>query len=1085
MLQELINNRYRIEKQIGEGGMGQVYKAYDRLGKTMVALKRVTIPQSEGNSITSSSDISPEKMVMANEFSTLASLRHPNIISVLDYGFDDAGNPFFAMDLLEDGIQILDYVAGISQDQKISYLLDILQALRYLHQRGILHRDLKPANILVANDSLKLLDFGLAIDLEYAQTHGSTAGTLAYLAPEVLRGHSPSAGSDLYAFAVISHEIFTGKHPFPFRTQSELIQQVLLESPKFQVDNLDKSLELVLSRLLSKNVDERYETALDTIKALCMATDYPLPEETIEIRESFLMASTFVGRENELRTLRDALERTLDNVTSNYLIAGESGVGKTRLMDELRTSALVRGVRVIRGQAVTEAGLPYKIWRDILPELILITDISDDEASILKTLVPDIGDFLERDIQSTSLSEDAINTRLPLIVNNLIVSATQHTPILIMLEDLQWASDSIAILKTVVSSNQHIPLMIIGNYRIDESPQLVDTLSSMRHLNLERLSAKNIKQLSSAMLGVRGEESSVIELIQRESEGNAFFIIEVVRALAEEVGELSNIGLSTLPAQVFAGGIQQVIQRKLAKLPGWTLYPVQVSSIIGRQISPNLLKLILSDLNIEQWLRVCGKIALFSVTGEQWQFTHDKIREYIISNMEAEQTKAINQLIAETIESHHADNLERFTPALTEYYRAAGNKQKEGYYATQAADFLRVFDPPSAYRLVKRAIALEAYLHHEEPGREQARVYLLLGQTALSISEYDEARKALDTALSGYEAINEEYGIAKVKNHLGEWGFKTSKFEGAIDLLKESLPVLERLEDWYEVGSVYMNISIIYARQGELEIALPYFQKCLDTLLLTGDEVSIAKAYNNLAIAREMTGDIDAGLKFHQKALDIRRRLKDKNGLATSLQNLASIENDKGNFEKSREMRLEALGYAREITNRRAEVNILIGLGMTLKHLGNEEKAISYVQKAVHIARQIDDRFMQGDAYIRLGHLHLENHPEEALSNFYKAATIAKDFDIIPTKIEVIEHLSFLAGESANFDAKTQVLWLSSTLAYKKNYEHFDRIDAMLTQLQSELSEADYQSAMNDGKSLSLDDILEQILEIRGSNHVE
>lgn len=1074
MMQEIINNRYRIEEQIGQGGMGQVYKVYDRLSTTMVALKRVSIARKEGETIANSSNISAEKVVMTNEFSTLASLRHPNIISVLDYGFDNEGNPFFTMDLLEDGIQIRDYAVDKSQEQKTACLLDILQALRYLHQRGILHRDLKPANILVTNGLPKLLDFGLAIDLEYAQTHGSTAGTLAYLAPEVLRGHSPSVGSDLYAFAVIAHEMFTNEHPFPFKTQSQLIQQVLLETPTFQSDNLNKELELFLSRLLSKDIADRYETAFDTITALCDATGYPLPEETIEIRESFLIASTFVGRETELMTLKNALEHTLDNTSHYYLIAGESGVGKTRLMDELRTSALVEGVRVIRGQAVTEAGIPYKIWRDILPELILIADVSDDEASILKTLIPNIGNFMEREIQSSNLTEDTVNTRLPLIINNLIVSATQHTPLLIILEDLQWASDSIDILKTVMSSNKQIPLMIVGNYRVDETPQLAETLSTMNHISLNRLSTSDIKQLSSAMLGDRGEESSVIELIQRESEGNAFFIVEVVRALAEEVGELSHIGLTTLPAQIFAGSIQQIIQRRVAKLPEWAVYPVQVSSIIGRQISPDLLGIILPDLNIEEWLRICGEFALFSITGKDWQFTHDRIREYVMSNMSIEQIRAINQLVAETIETHHTDDIEHFAPVLTEHYHVAGNTEKEGYYAVQAASFLRVFDPPNAYRLIKRAIILEAYLYHDEPEREKARIHLIMGQTALSISEYDEARKALDTALAGYEAINDQYGIAKVKNHLGEWGFKTSRFEGAIDLLKESLPVLEQREDWYEVGSVYMNISIIYAQQGELEIALPYFEKCLDTLLLSGDEVSIAKAYNNLAIARDMNGDIESGIELHNKAMTIRRRINDKNGLATSLQNLASIESQQGNYEKARDMRLEALIYVRKSTDRQAQIHITSGLGMTEYQMGNQMEAVAYLDKALDIAIQVDDVYMQGDCFVKISRIHFDDSPQEAINNLYKAAIIIKDFDVAPQKIEVIERLCYLLDKA---DTEKYVSWLSATLEYRKNYENFDRIDSHLAQLKAQMPEIDYQSASEYGKTLSLNDVIEQILE--------
>ncbi|MGJ3238986.1 MAG: protein kinase domain-containing protein [Anaerolineae bacterium] len=1076
-MQKLIKNRYRVETLIGQGGMGAVYQAYDRLAMHPIALKQVTVSQRTTLFQTHGGDSYNERVVLANEFRTLASLRHPNIISVLDYGFDNDRNPFFTMELLSDGVQIKDYLVDQSHDVQLDALIGILQALRYLHQRGILHRDLKPANILVSDHTPRLLDFGLAIDTHHAD-RDDLAGTLAYLAPEVLGGMAPSIESDLYAFGVVAYEVFAGEHPYPHETQSDLIEQVMMAMPQFTRGRLEDGIESVLLRLLSKNPEDRYHSALDTIRALCNAADYPLPPETIEIRDSFLVASTFVGREAELTILKNALYDASEYRGQAYLIGGESGVGKSRLMDELRALALVRGLTVLRGQAVTEAGMPHKIWRDILPELLLLTDITDDEASILAHFFPQISTLLEREITPSDLSESAVNARFPLLIINLIIEAAQKSPLMIMLEDLQWATDSIDLLKQVVAIIRQQPILIIGNYRSDETPQLSEQLSGMQSIMLERLGKQQIKQLSIAMLGEQGAAYSVVDLIQRESEGNAFFMVEVVRALADEVGQLSNIGLSTLPAQVFAGGIQRVIERRLSKLPEWALYPVQVSSFIGRQINTELLSRILPDLDIKRWLAVCDESAIFSASGEARQFTHDKIREHVIATMNDTQTAEINLHIAETIETLYSDNIDVYAARLTEYYHTAGVVEKEANYAARAAEYLRSFDPPLAYRMAQRALDLKAHTYHDNPQSEWARLNLLCGKTALMISEYDIARTVLDEALRNYEAIEDRLGIAYTQNIIGEWGFKTAKLEGAIDLLEKALPVLEEYEDWVEVGSAYMNLSVIHSRQGEREIAMPYFEKCLETMLRTGNEIEIAKAYNNYAIATEADGDTEKALELHNKALEIRRRIKHKNGIATSLQNMSFIEVDKGHIDKAIAMRLEALQLVRESGNRNGELHILNGLANLAYDQGNRDQAISYVQESSQIAQTINDDAMLHDVYKNLTNFYADDeNKSQALEYAMLAFEHVRRIGFIPYKVTMLELFNRkVAGELAFITPEMRVRWLASTYPHRNAYHDFERIEEQMKQLQAMLPPNAFQQERERGEVTTLDATIDEIL---------
>ncbi|MEO8396349.1 MAG: serine/threonine-protein kinase, partial [Chloroflexota bacterium] len=213
----VINNRYQILDLIGTGGMGKVYKALDRLTGDHVAIKRVLTRDPNAKHQRTASEEASFRVALAQEFRTAASLRHPYIISVLDYGFDQQRQPFFVMDFLEDRHTIVDYSEAKSLQIKLEILIQALEALRYLHHRGVIHRDLKPDNVVVTDQHVKVLDFGLSIVRPRHTSvieEDSIAGTVAYMAPEVLKGLSATELSDLYALGVIAYQVLTGVYPY-------------------------------------------------------------------------------------------------------------------------------------------------------------------------------------------------------------------------------------------------------------------------------------------------------------------------------------------------------------------------------------------------------------------------------------------------------------------------------------------------------------------------------------------------------------------------------------------------------------------------------------------------------------------------------------------------------------------------------------------------------------------------------------------------------------------------------------------------------------------------------------------------------
>lgn len=742
----VVGSRYHVVHYIGHGGMGTVYRAVDRLTGQQVALKRVTT-LANGDSHTGHTGTSRDfRLALAQEFKTLASLRHPYIISVLDYGFDSARQPFFTMELLDNPQTILQGGQPLPFEAQVDLVLQMLQALAYLHRRAVIHRDLKPGNVLLvnANESpqVKVLDFGLASTPERVEEEDNVVGTIGYMAPELILSEPYTRASDLYAVGVIAYQLFTGRHPFMADDHNLDVMKLLRDVSIPIVDDLPEPIQPILLRLLVKDPSERYDDANAVIADLAAALGQPVVFESASIRESYLQAASFVGREAEFDELAAALKAAAAGNGSAWLIGGESGVGKSRLVDELRTWALVEGVLVLRGQAVMEGGTPYHLWRDILRHLCLQTRLSSLEAGVLKAIVPDIAALLKRPIaDAPELAPESAHQRLLNVI--IQVFSYQQTPMLVLLEDLHWAREDLGVLKALMELVGRLPLLIVGSYRHDERPDLPAQFASARLLKLERLPHDAIADLSVSMLGDAGRLAPLVEFLERETEGNVLFIIEVVRLLADEAGRLDDIDAARLPRSVLAGGMQSVLLRRLEKIPVDYRPLLKLAAISERTLDLALMQQLARRhllVSLETWLSACADAMILEVRDNRWRFAHDKIRECLLADLRDEEYRRLNREVGIALESLYGSDPQHFR-ALAVHWANAGEFDKESRFSTRAAEFaLQTGVVGEAIPLLERALELtperrrRAHLHHL-----MGKAYYALGNIKDSGEQFQKA----------------------------------------------------------------------------------------------------------------------------------------------------------------------------------------------------------------------------------------------------------------------------------------------------------------------------------------------------------
>jgi len=548
---------------------------------------------------------------------------------------------------------------------------------------------------------------------------------------------------------VIAYEMFLGNPPFDMSD----LRAVLNRPVTVELPHEDPRFAMLITRLLTKRPSERPASASVVLAELGQIADRPV--EDTSARESFIQSARFIGRATEIALLRGTFKAMVGGSGSFWLVSGESGSGKSRLMDEVRTFALIGGALVVRSQAVNAGGAAYRLFQDVVRRLVL--NITPDRAtlSVLKTIVPDIGILFDDHAlpDPPALESNAALTRLIKTVSQLFLNQSQ--PIVVLLEDLQWAGDGLAILDGVSKLVDDRQILIIGSYRSDESPELPTRYPTAKVIPLARLSEAEIELMTQAILGERAGHERVADLLNRETNGNPFFVVEVLRALAENAGQLDLVGAATLPQNVFAGGIITVVRHRLEQLPPNVRPLLRLAAVIGREVEPEVLRraierdpsFVTPDFDLEECLNVCLSRAVLALQDERWLFAHDKLREITLQEIPADQLPALHQSAAQAIEAVHGEAADRVA-ALAYHWGQAGNTDKELHYAVRAGQE-NVESGAYAQAIVQLTRALELMEGRAGiPALDRARSLRLIGQAYFYSGQIQQAMNYLNQAVA-------------------------------------------------------------------------------------------------------------------------------------------------------------------------------------------------------------------------------------------------------------------------------------------------------------------------------------------------
>lgn len=697
-------------------------------------------------------------------------------------------------------------------------------------------------------------------------------------------------------------------------------------------------------------------------------------------------ALPMIGRQSELRQVRERLARALAGSGQIVGISAEAGMGKSRLMVEIARAASDQGITCLGGACESYGtNISYLVWHAIWQRFFGIDpDAAPDEqrrylarwlSAVDPALVqrmPLLGVALNLPIPDTELTQ-SLDARLRVeLLQSLLLTCLRaraaEAPLVFFLEDCHWIDPlSQELLEFIGRNVADLPVLVVLLYRPptpDHDPlaQVVQ-FSHFHALPLAEFTHDEARQLIALKLAQLFESEDVVapDLVERitaKAQGNPFYIEEMINLIHDQ-------GVDPQDRQAWRridlpDSLHSLIMSRIDQLQENEKITLKVASVIGRVFRARWVwgayPQVGTPDDVQQVLNTLSRLDLTPLDKPEpeleYIFRHITTQEVAYESLAFSMRAALHEHVGAFIETAYPDTLDRYLDVLALHYGRSRNTEKQRVYFVRAGDAaMAAYANDAAIDYYQRALPLLAGAGRSDLRRKLGDIWQLTGK-------WDEAEASYRDAMALAETVENAQLQAQCQSALGYLLWHKKSYDEALRWLEGAQTIFEQEADWHGVGQVAGYTGYIYWEQGDYAQALAHFERQLQIATDHDDKPGIGDATGNIGILYSEQGDYERALACYEQQLQIATESGNRQGILYAVVNIGNVYVHQGDNPRGLSSFKEALRIANEMGYLRAAGVIIGNSGEVYRLQGDFDRALACYERALAIVTELGDLTM-------------------------------------------------------------------------------------------------------------------------------